>query len=739
MRLPIAGRLSYASAFFAALLSLVAATSSAFAQGGGTRPGLFVTVPAPLTSDAVSRIKTRIEDARSRAEQRPAVVILDFNPNAKDATTDDFGVAYTLARYLSTLHDLTTVASVTHKVSGHLVFPVLACRELAMGANASIGDVLPNGAKLTGTELNGYTEVLGQIRPTQLAIARKMAEADVVLRKGRKAGADFFLDLRDRAKLEKEGVTLSDTAPLSVAPDGKTLLLPARSARDLGVAQALADDRRTLAEIYALSTASLKDDPLDGRVPVAYRYQLRGPVDPGSRESVRRVAEKVVREGGNILLLVLDDCGGGDLQAARDLADDLRRLQNEQGLTSVAFVPNRAPDTAAVVALGATEIILSLRTDAAPDAGNETPTPAELGDFEQYLARNEATTLRNLNAWISSLRDLAETQGYSPLLVEGMLKRDLEIVRARMKNDRSRRKLMTTEELEADRANWESDGVVKPKGQLLKFSATRAEELGLARATVPTRDISAIYSRYGLDASKVRDATPAWLDLFANFLKRPPVTVLLVVIAFMGLILEMKVPGTTVPGIVAALCFVLVFWAHTQFSGQIAALAGMLLVLGLVLILIEVFITPGFGAAGIFGILLMLGALALVTVDRVPETSDDWSNFGLKMGQYLMGMMIGIAGAFFFARFLPHVPYVNRMMLMAPDASVEPEPPLPGAAEAAALLGAVGTAVTVLRPAGSVRFGENYVDVVTDGGYVPAGSRVQVVEVEGNRIVVKEV
>ena len=64
---------------------------------------------------------------------------------------------------------------------------------------------------------------------------------------------------------------------------------------------------------------------------------------------------------------------------------------------------------------------------------------------------------------------------------------------------------------------------------------------------------------------------------------------------------------------------------------------------------------------------------------------------------------------------------------------------LPGAGEAAELLGAIGTTNTTLRPAGVVKFGDKFVDVVSDGGFVPAGTRVQVIQVEGTRIVVKEV
>ena len=102
---------------------------------------------------------------------------------------------------------------------------------------------------------------------------------------------------------------------------------------------------------------------------------------------------------------------------------------------------------------------------------------------------------------------------------------------------------------------------------------------------------------------------------------------------------------------------------------------------------------------------------------------------------------IGAAvGAFVIARFLPKVPVANRMVL-APTADREATDPtvLPGAAQAAALLGAIGVTTTVLRPAGTVQFGEEFVDVVSDGSFIPPGTRVQVVEVEGVRIVVKVV
>ncbi|HVK15659.1 MAG TPA: NfeD family protein, partial [Fimbriiglobus sp.] len=453
---------------------------------------------------------------------------------------------------------------------------------------------------------------------------------------------------------------------------------------------------------------------------------------------VVRMTEGVLARGGNLLFLHLE-CAGGDLQSARELAQRLTEFQADRGLYTVAFVPDRAPDTAAIVALGCTEIVMSKRTDA---AGGGESAEAEFGDFEAALGKPET----NADLLAASLRELAAVKGYPPVLIDGMLDRDVSIVRAQKRENPTVRRLMTETEFEDQKAEgrWVNPVEIKPKGQLLKLTATQAEELGLARFVVDARDPAEVYGRYGVDSAQVKDASPAWLDQFAAFLKLPAVTVLLVVIGFTGLILEMKVPGTTVPGIVAALCFILVFWAHTQFSNQVAVLAGLVFILGLILVLLEVFVLPGIGAAGITGVLLMLVSLGLVTFggNEIPQTAAEWFLIGKKMAQYLIGMIASFGLALLIARYLPNIPYANRLMLVPPGEKpgAEDEPPvLPGAALAASLLGAVGTAVTVLRPAGTVHFGDQYVDVVTEGGYIPAGARVQVVEVEGTRIVVKEV
>jgi membrane-bound serine protease (ClpP class) len=190
-------------------------------------------------------------------------------------------------------------------------------------------------------------------------------------------------------------------------------------------------------------------------------------------------------------------------------------------------------------------------------------------------------------------------------------------------------------------------------------------------------------------------------------------------------------------------CFVLFFWAYSQHS-TIAGLAILLFILGLVLIGVEIFLLPGFTAPGIVGVLLVIGSIGIAAYGHWPRTPDDWVGFGKTLAPFGISIVVAVVGAFVAARYLPSIPFANRLMLKPPGQAAadgeEPVPPVESVrAELAALLGAIGVAATPLRPAGKVQFGEQYVDVVAEGSFVQPGTRVQVVEIEGNRVVVKEV
>src|SRR5262249_39749178 len=155
------------------------------------------------------------------------------------------------------------------------------------------------------------------------------------------------------------------------------------------------------------------------------------------------------------------------------------------------------------------------------------------------------------------------------------------------------RRLMDGDELNEDvksEQKWINEGQLKPPGEWLKLDSKLAKKLDVAKYVFEgePRDIpSWLRDRYGLEEKQPRDVGSDWLEDLAEFLCSPAVSVFLVMICITGLILELKVPGIGLPGVVAAICFVLYFWAHSQLAGHLTMLAVLLFLLGLILIGLE--------------------------------------------------------------------------------------------------------------------------------------------------------
>jgi membrane-bound ClpP family serine protease len=493
------------------------------------------------------------------------------------------------------------------------------------------------------------------------------------------------------------------------------------TAADFGmVSKETFSTRVDLARALHLPPRSLSEDWLVGRTPVVWRIEVRGSLDQGKIESLRRRIKHAIGKNANLIILQLD-CEGGATTDADTMARELRELADDNKLPvkTIAYIPaDRALGAATFLALGCNDIVMGKKSI--------------LGDFG-YLPDKTADALADKR---SMLVQRAKEAGYPPLLFEAMLKPGMVLYRTQSKKDPGDYRVMTDEQWRKAENDWTKEGTVHSGDGLFKLEARQAKEWGVAQYD-DVESPDALYALYGLDASKVRVARDDWLDKVAEFFREPIVNVILIMLGIVGLILELKMPGVTLPGILSAVCFVLFFWAYS-FTGQFTMLAVLLFVLGLILIGLEIFVLPGFGVTGISGIVLVIVSLALVTLEKMPETTGDWLDLGARLGTFGISLVAAIAGAFMLAWYLPHIPYANRLVLMPPsdektDAHAEE------ASARAALLGAIGVAETMLRPAGKVRFGDDFLDVVAEGDYVNPGTRVQVIEIEGNRIVVKAV
>lgn len=713
----------------AALLALLIA-QPASAQQKKTNDGIFITVQNPINGGQISRIKSEVDGARSAVNRNIKIVVFDFNPEGKEAATESFGDCYELVKYIRTLQQngIMTVAFVHGKTTRHTVLPVIACDQLVMSSSAQIGEVWSKERPVDQNEQHTYQEVAGI---TRAGPVMKMVDPNVRLVPAQSNGARIFVDER---KLDGK-----DPAYAGVVRAGNQVptaagveLYNVERAQQFKLCQRQLESREEVKEFFQLSDESVRGDPLAGKAMKPVRIMVEGVINTALREKLRRQIESAKAREENTFFFVIETTTGGDPSAARGIADDLIALGNDQDYRArtIAFIPGKAPDLAIFPAFACQEIVMY--------KGPAPEGEAVVGDFDTMLGGANGRRV-NAEAIHRNLEEVAEKTGRSKLVVEGLFDRNMVIVRARNK-ETAETMLMTKADREAQAGKgWVQDGVVKDAGILLKLTASKAKDLRIAK-TIDNKDIAEVYALYGIDAKDVRSSEPSWLDDFAAFLRQTHVSILLVIIGIAGLVLELKAPGLIVPGVIAAICFVLFFWAQTQLGGQLIYLAIMLFLLGLALLGIEIFLLPGFGVAGVSGILLILAGLVLAGIDKAPESTEDWMSLIGKMLRYGLTMAGAVVLSFILSRFLPKIPYANRLMLVPPEDKPEDEAsPLPGVDSAVALLGQVGTATSMLRPAGMAKFGDRYVDVVTEGDFIPPGTPIQVVEVEGTRIVVKRV
>jgi len=624
---------------------------------------------------------------------------------------------------------------------------VLACQELVMSKEAKLGRALSEREekKMPLREQDDdrvifyRTVVEGRYPP---AIVLKMLDRKIDVVQATWKGGVWYIDKNRQADEAAKGVVVTRQDP--VLPRDDLGFYTAAQAKQFGLCTLVKESRAEVAEAYQLAPSSLREDPLEGREPNAVRIKVDQRLTKQFAATIDRLIRQAIGRQANFIILQLE-CSGGDTQEARDLADKLRDYRDDKDglpVMTVAYIPQRAPDAAVYLALGCTEIAMG--------------KDAKIGDFDAVVYRRQGPARLERNPdeyWDKreSLVGLAREQGYSPLLAQGMLDRTLTIYRVQSQKGQAEWRLVSEDELLEDQGpggahKWGNKTLIKPggkEGRFLELNAQLAKDVGLAREIV--NDYADLQRVYGL--GRVRDGGYDFLYQLAAFLTHPLVSVFLIMIGIACLILELKMPGVGLPGVIAAVCFVLYFWSQSQLAGQMTMLAILLFVLGLILIGLEIFLMPGFTVPGISGVVLIVVSLALATLERKPETTQEWMSFGRALGAVGLSLAGAITLAFLVAWYLPSIPYANRLILKPP---AEAREGLDGDErdaisedgfhiELARLLGAIGVAATALRPAGIASFGDEFVDVISEGNYVAAGTRVQVIEIEGNRVVVKEV
>nr|WP_273832709.1 nodulation protein NfeD [Pseudalkalibacillus sedimenti] len=362
---------------------------------------------------------------------------------------------------------------------------------------------------------------------------------------------------------------------------------------------------------------------------------------------------------------------------AVNAADNIAKIIKASDVPITAYVSNRALSAGAYIALNADQIIME--------------PGALMGSAAIIDQSGNAAGKKAESFWHAAMKSAAELNERDPKYALAMADPDVDL-----------------------------PDYNAPKGELLTLSDQEAVEVGYAEGTAEDR--TELLNILNLEEAKISDAEVSIAERIARFVTNPIIIPILLSIGSLGLVLELYSPGFGVPGFMGAGALLLFFFGH-----MIAGFAGweslLLLIVGVVLILVEVFI-PGFG---IFGVLGAVGIVASIILAS-----------GQSMQYVLLAVLIAIAvtigGSYLFIRIFGYRGFFKKIIL---SDSTKTELGYVSNATRNELIGMEGKAVTPLRPSGIADFGDERMDVVTEGGFLPAGTEVKIVKTNGSRVVVR--
>lgn len=692
-------------------------------------PGQFFSVGDPITTDTIVRIRADARKVLERhaAEGKRPVLVFEFQSPTGDGQVSSFGSALDLAKLISTdLAGALTVAFVPKPLKGYVGLAALACDEIAMGSDASIGPMTPEGEEVDPSYREPVRRI-AQRKGKDPALILGLLDRDADLRLVKTVDGEIqYLLAEDLPELRKTKEVVEERPAWEA---GRRGVLSAETARERGFAQLIADRRSEVAAGYRMAGESVTEDPTLGRELRPLLIRVQGVIDPVKKVYLGARIERARRDGVNLIIFRIDSPGG--LDTAADAAADL--IVGLTDIKTVALIEDRALGVSALLALACHEI-----------AFTETAT---IGDVRQLLTGRrghpESLDDRQIQSLARKAAHLAEQRGHPAAVASAMVDPAATLLEAKDAKTGGR-VFVLRRDADAEPGRFLDPLTRKEAGQVLTVGSNEAESFGLGRSV---QDLEGLKALLGLKGRTIPEDGPTWVDSLVTLLVDPFVSWVLLFVGLFMLVVELKLPGIGLPAITSALAFLLFFWSH-YLTGTADQLEIILFLVGMVCLALEIFVFPGFGVFGMSGILLVLASIVMASHSFAWPTQEyEYREMGYTLLQVTLAMACVAGGAAVLAHYFPSLPIFNRLVLKPEPWGVggagvsadDPfKPPLEGYDSLAYLIGETGRATTVLRPSGKAKFGDQLLDVTAPGSFIEPGSLVEVIDVQGPRVIVKQ-
>ena len=415
-----------------------------------------------------------------------------------------------------------------------------------------------------------------------------------------------------------------------------------------------------------------------------YRVPIEGMIDKALARYVERALADAEEAGASIVLFEMDTFGG--LVEAADL---IRTSILDAPVPTVVFINKNAASAGALISYAADRIVMA--------PGGSIGAATAVDATGAYASEKVQSYMRSL------IRATAEANGRDPRIAEAMVDETLAVPG------------------------------VSEEGQLLSLSANEALRLGVADAVLSSAD--EVVANLGLADHAQFAHHASGVERLLRFLGSPIIASILMLMMMGGLYFELQTPGVGFPGLMSFMGAALFFAPHYML-GLVESWEIVVFLVGVLLLLAEVFVTPGFGVAGITGLIMVLASLMAALIGNVGLHFPAGGQIAQAAATLAAALVLLAVLAVSLGRFLPRSQRFGKLILSPELSSSEG---YTSAETDTSLLGQTGKTLTGLRPSGAAEIDGRRVDVIAQSTFIDEGTTIEVVDVHGSRVEVRPV
>ena len=447
-----------------------------------------------------------------------------------------------------------------------------------------------------------------------------------------------------------------------------------------------------------------------------YHIPIEGTIDLGLPPFIERSIAEAEENNAKTIIFEVNSFGGR-VDAATQIKDAIL----DSKVPTVAFINKRAISAGALISLSCEKVFM---------AGGATIGATTAVDMQGNKASEKVISYMR-----EEMAATAEKRGRDKYIARGMVDEELEFPNKVMKEFINDGEVIDTIKTKVYYLVIDGDTVIvddiegRKQGNLITLTTEQSLKYKIADASI--ENFEAVLDTLGFSNLVVNKTTENWSENFVRFLTNPVVASLLTTFGFLGILFELQSPGWGIPGSIGLICLILSLSA--SYIAELATMSDLLVVLmGMLFLMLEAFVFPGFGLAGVAGIVFILWGLYLLLLPDVPVGEEVLSQASNGL---IIGIIGGLVGLVLLFRAMTKTKFWRD--LTSPDIQKK-EDGYVASFGWEKLVGEEALTETDLHPSGWINVGKERVFALSEGNFIDKNEKVVILSVDGNRVVVRK-